>query len=65
MLIYQYCKNYRESKEVKQSGLGNCKTISSFERGLSSNLNHFIKYLELARELGDEKNFLNGLEGVK
>jgi len=65
MNINQYCKMYRLSKEVNQSELGNCKTISSFERGLSSNINHFTKYLELARKLGDETNFLNGLRGVK
>lgn len=65
MTIYQYCRRYRLFKGVNQSELGNFKTISSFERGLSSNINHFIKYLELARKLNDEHNFLNGIKGVK
>jgi len=65
MKINEYCKEYRIEKGVPQSELGNFKNISSFERGLSSNVEHFNQYLQLSIKLGDFHNFVNGLKGVK
>lgn len=65
--VGEYCKQYRVSKNItlqKFCGEFNIKTISSFENGRSSNIEHLIRYVELSKSLNDNDMFINGLMGV-
>lgn len=68
-MIGQFCRGYRLSKGVRLIDLtlgGQIKTLSAFEMGKSSNVNHLITYIELSQMLGDSDNFMNQLnEAIK
>ncbi len=53
------CREYRISKQIKLKDLNpeHPKTLSAFECGRSSNMEHFIKYLELSFKY-DESEYL-------
>lgn len=63
--IGKYCRNYRITvleltlKEVE--GNENVKTLSSFEHGRSSNLEHLLKYVKQCKTQEQKMNFLQGL----
>lgn len=62
--IGNYCRNYRINrlrltlKEVE--GNENIKTLSSFEHGRSTNINHIFKYLAKCPTKQDKLQFLEG-----
>lgn len=62
MFINNYCRNYRVEKGFKLKQLGNVKTLSSFEHGRSSNINHLEIYIKLAIDLNDLDNFIDKLK---
>ena len=56
------CRKYRNLigatlKEIE--GSGNIGLLSAFEMGRSSNLIHFLKYLDFAKEVNDLEQFIN------
>ena len=63
MLIGEYCRKYRTDKGVTLKELGGdeqVKNLSAFEFGRSSNIAHFIKYVELATLMDEEQEFMVG-----
>lgn len=68
LLIGAYCKQFRINvlqltlKEVE--GNENIKTLSSFENGRSTNINHLLKYVEKCDSKFMRFEFLNGLVNV-
>ena len=66
--IGKYCRNYRivklemTLKEVE--GSENIKTLSSFEHGRSSNLEHLLKYVKACKTKEQRLDFLQGLINV-
>ena len=63
--IGKYCRNYRLTvleltlKEVE--GNENVKTLSSFEHGRSTNLEHLLKYVKHCKTKEQKLEFLHGL----
>lgn len=66
--IGSYCRNYRVNKlkmtlrEVE--GNEQIKTLSGFENGRSSNLDHLIKYVVKCDSIHERLLFLEGLIDV-
>lgn len=66
-MIGAFCRDYRLSKGVRLTDLtlgGQIKTLSAFEMGNSTNINHLVTYIELSQMLNDSDNFLNLLNEV-
>lgn len=63
--IGKYCRNYRLTvlemtlKEIEDDG--NIKTLSSFEHGRSTNLEHLLKYVKHCESKEQKLHFLQGL----
>lgn len=67
IMIGRYCRKYRMSKGATLRGIcyeNEVKTLSAFEHGRSSNIEHLKKYFELSVTLNDVDNFMNGLKEV-
>lgn len=63
MNIGQYCREYRKNKGVKLAEITgdlSMQTLSAFENGRSSNINHFMIYVCLSCKFDDSDNFLSG-----
>lgn len=63
-VIGEYCKRYRASKGVTLKSLvgeDRAKTVSAFENGRSTNVNHLSHYLKLAAREGDLSRFVLGI----
>lgn len=64
-MIGNYCRLYRLEKNKtlgEVGGVENIKNLSAFEHGRSSNINHFIRYINLSIILGDYENFIKGIK---
>lgn len=62
-MVGDYCRRYRLSKGVTLKELGGedqVKNLSAFECGRSSNISHFIKYVQLSILFDEEQEFLTG-----
>lgn len=62
--INAYCHRYRVSKGATLTDVaqgGNIKTLSAFEHGKSSNINHLYLYIDFAIYHGEETQFIDGL----
>lgn len=65
--IGQYCKEYRESKDIKFKDLEtdiHFRTLISFERGLSSNLLNLVPYLLIAESNNERMKFLDEIGDI-
>ena len=65
--IGEYCRKYRESKQVtllELGGVDQIKNLSAFEHGRSTNVNHLTKYVLLSVSLKDNDYFMAGLTEV-
>lgn len=65
--IGEYCRKYRESKQVTLQELGGVdqiKNLSAFEHGRSTNVNHLTKYVLLSIAQKDNVAFMAGLTEV-
>lgn len=65
--IGEYCRKYRESKQVTLQELGGAdqiKNLSAFEHGRSTNVNHLTKYVLLSVIQKDNVAFMAGLTEV-
>jgi len=67
-MIGSYCRAYRTVKNVTLLELGGdekmVKTLSAFEHGRSTNMNHLVIYIKLSHTLNDHDSFMRGLVGV-
>ena len=67
-MISNYCKKFREdnnltlSETIKLSGV-DCKvgTLSAFEMGRSSNIEHLTIYIKVSKVLNNTFQFMNNL----
>lgn len=62
--IANYCKQYREFKKMKINDIRgdiNYQTLSSFEKGLSSNMKMLTPYLRLAKNNNEANKFLEAI----
>lgn len=63
--VGQYCRYFRKHilhKTLKEiEGSEDVKTLSSFEHGRSSNLNHMFKYINHCENDVQKLTFINGL----
>lgn len=67
-MISSYCKKYREdnnltlSETIKLSGV-DCKvgTLSAFEMGRSTNIEHLTIYIKVSKCLNNTFEFMNNL----
>lgn len=65
--IGQYCKEYRESKDIKFKELDtdiHFRTLVSFERGMSSNLLNLVPYLLIAEAHNERMQFLEEIGDI-
>ena len=62
-MIGNYCREYRLKHGVTLKQLAGDKigTISAFENGRSSNIEHLKLYMQLSIVMNDSPNFINGL----
>lgn len=63
-MIENYCRIYRLQQKAtlrEVEGNDNVKALSAFEMGRSSNIAHFLKYVEYSKQHGDFDNFIAGL----
>ena len=63
-MIENYCRIYRLRQKAtlrEIEGNDNVKALSAFEMGRSSNIAHFLKYVEYSKQQGDLDNFICGL----
>lgn len=63
-MIENYCRIYRLRQKAtlrEVEGNDNVKALSAFEMGRSSNIAHFLKYVEFSKQQGDLDNFIRGL----
>jgi len=65
LIIGKYCRNYRitilELRLQDIEGNENVKSLSSFEHGRSSNINHLLKYVKACETKQQKLDFLQGL----
>lgn len=63
--IGKYCRNYRmnvlELKLKDVEGNANIKTLSAFEHGKSTNIEHLLKYIHKCETHSLRVEFLEGL----
>lgn len=65
LLIGKYCRKFRINeleltlKDIE--GNEDVKTLSAFEHGRSSNINHLLKYVKHCKSLEQQIEFLQGL----
>lgn len=63
--VGKYCKNFRmielEKTLREVGGEGNFKTLSSFEHGRSTNINHLWKYVKACNSHEQKLRFIVGL----
>ena len=60
-MIHEICRRYRLQKMVKLSEVDSetdIKTLSAFEMGRSSNINHLYKYVELSKKFNEFNYFM-------
>ena len=65
--IGQYCKEYRESKDIGYKELEtdiHFRTLISFERGMSSNLLNLVPYLLIAESNNERIQFLEEIGDI-
>lgn len=65
--IGQYCKEYRESKDINIKHLESdihFRTLISFERGQSSNLLNLVPYLLIAESNNERIEFLENIGDI-
>ena len=65
--IGEYCRKYRESKQVtllELGGVDQIKILSAFEHGRITNVNHLTKYVLLSVKHKDNVDFMSGLTKV-
>lgn len=63
-MIGEYCRKYRIEKGatlIELTGGSQIKTLSAFEMGRSSNINHLKPYIELSLKYNEVDLFLSGL----
>lgn len=63
-MIGEYCRKYRIEKGatlIELTGGSQIKTLSAFEMGRSSNINHLKPYIELSLQYNEVDLFLSGL----
>ena len=62
-MIGNYCREYRLKHGVtlKQLSGDRIGTLSAFENGRSSNIEHLKLYMQLSVEMNDTPNFVDGL----
>ena len=63
-MIGEYCRKYRINKGATLKELtegGQIKTLSAFEMGRSSNIEHLKLYVKLSIDKNDMFNFMTGL----
>lgn len=63
-MIGEYCRKYRIEKGatlIELTGGSQIKTLSAFEMGRSSNINHLKPYIELSLQYNEVYLFLSGL----
>jgi len=66
-MIGTYCRLYRISRGVKLrtiEGSTDVQLLSAFEMGRSSNVKHFMKYLNYAISIDDVDGFLEFIRGL-
>lgn len=68
LIIGKYCRNYRitilELRLQDIEGNENVKSLSSFEHGRSSNINHLLKYVKACETKQQKLDFLQGLINI-
>lgn len=68
MSIYKFCKKFRENtlqitlQEMEQITGVNFKTISAFENGRSTNINHINLYIDSCTNSDHDEIFLAGVK---
>lgn len=63
-MIGEYCRKYRIERGatlIELTGGSQIKTLSAFEMGRSSNINHLKPYIELSLKYNEVDLFLSGL----
>lgn len=62
-MIGNYCREYRLKHGItlKQLSGDRVGTISAFEMGRSSNIEHLKLYMKLSITMNDSNNFIDGL----
>lgn len=63
-MVGDYCRKYRIEKGatlIELTGGSQIKTLSAFEMGRSSNINHLKPYIELSLQYNEVDLFLSGL----
>ena len=63
-MIGHYCREYRLKHGITLkllAGESKVKTLSAFEMGRSSNIEHLKLYMKLSVIMNDSPNFINGL----
>ena len=63
-MIGNYCREYRLKHNITLktlAGENRIKTLSAFEMGRSSNIEHLKLYMQLSIVMNDSPNFVNGL----
>ena len=67
-MIGQYCRNYRVANKATLKDIekgDNVKSLSAFEMGRSTNINHFLKYVEYSKSINDYDNFMLGIKTIE